>query len=213
LSSLLRQAGWLTLATGCWLLLSVSIGWYYTVTYFGRVGWPMPSVETVGALLLYYFSVLNVDTEIQAIHWVLVFPMAGFLWSLLLCEVARRSGHDTIPPRLRLASFIALASLPLSLPLPYMVLVAGETAEGWHWQRMLDVALRRGNVSPWSWLSPLYFALGVAAFALHAEVLRRSFQHSWLRLLRHTGLTAVAFVLVVALAGTAASYPLRWWLE
>ena len=142
----LRQAGWLSIAMLCWLLLSVSIGWYYTVTYFGRVGWPMPSVETVGALLLYYFSVLNVDTEIQAIHWVLVFPIAGFLWSLLLCEVARRSGQATNPERARLAAMIALASLPL-------------------------------------------------------------------RLLCHTGLTAVVFLLAVALSGTAASYPLRWWLE
>jgi hypothetical protein len=209
----LRQAGWLSIAMLCWLLLSVSIGWYYTVTYFGRVGWPMPSVETVGALLLYYFSVLNVDTEIQAIHWVLVFPIAGFLWSLLLCEVARRSGQATNPERARLAAMIALASLPLSLPLPYMMFVAGETVEGWQLQRMLDVALRRGNVSPWPMLSPVYFTLGVAAIALHAAMLRHSFQYGWLRLLRHTGLTAVVFLLAVALSGTAASYPLRWWLE
>lgn len=61
----------------CWLALAVSLGWYYTVTYFGAVGWPMPSVETLGVLFLYYFSVLNVATEIQAVHWLLVFPLRG----------------------------------------------------------------------------------------------------------------------------------------
>lgn len=198
-------------ALACWLLLAVSIGWYYTVTYFGRVGWPMPSVETVGALLLYYFSVLNVDTEIQAVHWLIVFPVAGFVWAAILPRIFR--GSAAPPSVSALAARLALSSLPLSLPMPYMMFAAGQTPGGWQLQRMLDVALRRGNIPVWPWLSPMYFALGVVAFALHVWVLRRGFPQPILAQLRHLLLSSVVFVLVVALMGTLASFPLRACLE
>ena len=201
----------LSVAMTCWLALSVSIGWYYTVTYFGRVGWPMPSVETVGALLLYYFSVLNVATEIQAVHWVLVFPLAGLFWVGALRWIART--QEGRPAFALLAMRLAVSSLPLSLPLPYMVLVAGETETGWALQRMLDVALRRGNVSPWPWLSPMYFALGTLAFIWHLRVLRTSFPAPLGAFARQTLLAGVLFVLAVAVTGSLASYPLRAWLE
>lgn len=89
----LKSAG---LAVMCWLALSVSLGWYYTVTYFGAIGWPMPSVETIGALVLYYFSVINAATEIQAVHWLAVFPISGFLWAALLKKIA--VSREPAPP-------------------------------------------------------------------------------------------------------------------
>jgi len=206
-----KQFGLIAIATGCWLLLAVSIGWYYTVTYFGRVGWPMPSVETVGALVLYYFSVLNVPTEIQAVHWLVVFPLAGFLWAALLPLLARNGSPAT--PRTKIAAMLALCSLPLSLPLPYMMYVAGLTPSGWELQRMLDVALRRGNISVWPCLSPMYFTLGVITFGLHLWCLRRLFPQALLQSAKHFLMTSVAFVVAVSLVGALASYPLRAWLE
>ncbi len=205
----LRDLG---VATACWLLLAVSIGWYYTVTYFGRVGWPMPSVETVGALLLYYFSVLNVDTEIQALHWLIAFPLAGFIWTAILPRTYRGTAA-TQPSTHRLAMRLALTSLPLSLPMPYMMLVAGQANGGWQFQRMIDVALRRGNVSPWPWLSPMYLVLGLVAFGLHVWVFRHSFPQAALPQLRHFLVSCIAFVFSVAVIGALASYPLRALLE
>lgn len=201
----------LAVAAVCWLSLAVSVGWYYTVTYFGRVGWPMPSVETVGALLLYYFSVLNVDTEIQAVHWLVVFPFSGFVWAAILTYSFRNSANTPSMPAL--AARLGLASVPLSLPMPYMMFAAGQTANGWQLQRMLDVALRRGNIPVWPWLSPMYFALGVASFALHIWIIRRSFSQPILAQIRHVLISSVAFVLAVALMGTLVSFPLRAWLE
>lgn len=201
----------LAVAMACWLLLAVSIGWYYTITYFGRVGWPMPSVETVGALLLYYFSVLNVETEIQAVHWLAVFPLAGGLWAVVLRRTYR--GDSARPSLAGLFAALGLASLPLGLPMPYMMYVAGQTGAGWEFQRMIDVALRRGNVSPWWWLSPVYFALGVAAFGLHLWVLHRAFPAPLPAQARHILLASVAYVLAVAVLGSVAAWPLRAWME
>lgn len=202
----------LLIALLCWLLLASSMGWYYTVTYFGKVGWPMPSVETVGALLLYYFSVLNVDTEIQAVHWLLVFPLAGFLWTCVL--LVSRRGVEPRPSLSRLALLFALASLPLSIPMPYLVWLAGFNFDGsWSFERMLAVALRRGGLEPWWWLSPLYLSFGAVAFGLHLYVYTLAFPLPAGRAARHFLISGVVFVVIVAMAGAFLSFPLRPWLE
>lgn len=185
-------------------MLGLSLGWYYTVTYFGRVGWPMPSVETLGALLLYYFSVINAATEIQALHWMLVFPLSGLLWTSIVSLMLRPS--ERLP---RLAWRLALCSLPLWLPAPYLMYLAGQTGEGWELARMVAVALRRGTLAPWPWLSPVYLALGIIALLLHVHLLRRSTALPWPTFLRNLLGAGLVYVVAVALLGSFLSFPLR----
>ena len=133
--------------TVLWLALGFSLGWYYTFTYYGRSGWPMPIPEGCAALILYYFSVLNVSTEIQAVHWIIVFPVAGWLWVSSLDLVDRFfRGEQT--PKGHLSLAFALTSLPLSLPGPLISWWAGQTDGGFSGERMVEVALRRGWVHP-----------------------------------------------------------------
>jgi len=208
----LNTATCAALAVSHWLALGLSLGWYYTFTYYGRAGWPMPMPEPVGALLLYYFSVLNIRTEGQAVHWLASFACAGALWPLLVWRVGRVLGHCAVSlPRLSVAC--ASCSLPLWLPAPWMTWVAGQTDHGFSVARMFAVALRRGNVQPWAWLSPMYFALGLASLLALLAVHGFFYRLPPLAALRHLGVAAVAYVLLSALLGAVLGLPLRLALE
>jgi hypothetical protein len=142
----------------------------------------------------------------------LVFPLAGALWAGLLWRLARIGGVE--PPALhRVAAAFALAAVPLALPAPWMAWVAGQTDAGFAWDRMIAVALRRGIVPPWGWLSPMYLALGLTALALQLAAYRRLFPCRPLAAARHY-LAALVVLVVVSAAGAAlVAYPLRLWLE
>ena len=200
------------LAIALWLLLAFSLGWYYTFTFYGKWGWPMPSVEGCGGLILYYFSVLNVRTEIQAVHWMLVFPVAGVMWVALLTLTAPafQARTELLPWPLLL---FALPTLPLSLPAPVLVYLAGRTRDGWDWRHMIDVALRRGHVTPDDWLTPLYLGLGLVALAWHIQVYRHVFEITGKAAWKHFSLTAAVYVLVMAGLGGVVSVPLLYWIE
>ena len=111
-----------------WLALGLGLGWYYTVTYYGRSGWPMPTPDVCSALVLYYFSVLNVATEGQAVHWLVVFPVAGMLWVTALWALAPRF-HGNRPPFDRALFWFALTSVPMIVPAPWMSFIAGVTRD------------------------------------------------------------------------------------
>ena len=199
-------------AVALWLAVGFSLGWYYTFTYYGVQGWPMPSIEPCAALILYYFSVLNVDTELQAIHWMLVFPAAGALWVAALSWVARRLGMA--PPAFgRTYLRFAWAALPLALPGPIMAYLAGQMDGRFVWQRMINVALRRGNVSPWPWLTPLYVGLGLLALSLSLYVYRVSFRTPAGKAWVHYPVSAILLTLLSCLTGAAIGLPLRLLLE
>lgn len=212
MSGRLRTAWALVAAAVIWLLLGLSLGWYYTFTYYGRAGWPMPMVEPITAILLYYFSVLNVRTEGQAIHWMIVFPASGFLWCACLYAVAQRHGALRVPFA-RLCMLYALASVPMVLPAPWMSLVAAQTPDGPTLERMIAVALRRGFVSPWPWLSPGYAALAVAGAVLQLALYPRLFTLRGLAAARHLGLSALACVVAACVLGAVLGWPLRWLFE
>jgi hypothetical protein len=201
-----------TLAVALWLGLAVSAGWYYTVTYYGRTGLPVPTPEVMASFILYYFSVLNVETELQAVHWMAVFPLAGILWTLCLWVLAPRFNFAR-PPAGRLALWLALCSIPLVAPAPGMTLVAARTEDGFDAARMLAVALRRGGVAPWPGLNALYLGLGAASLVLEGAVLRRLFSWRGRRGALHGLTAAIALVVAAATAGALAAMPLRAWLE
>ena len=120
--------------------LGFSLGWYYTFTYYGRTGIPMPQPESCAAIVLYYFSVLNVDTEIQAVHWMVVFPLAGLIWSVALTRLAPYFGTQA-PTNARVFAVTAMACIPLVAPGPFLAVLAGWQDDGFTFDRMIAVAL------------------------------------------------------------------------
>jgi hypothetical protein len=195
-------------AVAVWLGLGLSLGWYYTITYYGRTGIPVPTPESCAALILYYFSVLNVATEVQAVHWMLVFPAAGALWTAALVVLAPRFGAPRPAwwPALRR---LALCSLPLVIPGPWLMYVAGTTDAGFEWSRMIAVALRRGGVSPWPGLNALYVGLGIIVVALEIFAYRRTFSLRGLQAWRHAAAAGILLILLAGVTGAVLGIPLR----
>lgn len=200
------------LGTALYLALGFSLGWYYTFTYYGRTGIPMPHPESCAAIVLYYFSVLNADTEIQAVHWMAVFPLSGMLWALSLSRLAPRFGAPAISIR-RVYLVTAFACIPLVAPGPAMAILAGWQDDAFTFDRMIAVALRRGNRTPDTWLTPLYLTLGLAALTLQWRALRRCFQQSFGSAIQHYLVSAIVLFVAAAIFGAALSVPLRLFLE
>ncbi len=195
-----------------WLGMGYSLGWYYTFTYYGHAGWPMPLMDACAAIILYYFSVLNVATEIQAVHWMIVFPAAGALWTGAIWYSAPKFGLSR--PRLaRWVLQVSLGALPIVLAGPPMAAVAAHTESGLSAQRMIDVALRHGFVNPAGWLTPLYFSLGLCGAAWQFAAYRRTFSGSLYRSFTHLLTSAVLTVITACVVGAVVGLPLRLALE
>lgn len=173
----------------------------------------MPMPEPCAALVLYYFSVLNIDTELQAIHWLLVFPLAGFLWSVALTFTARRLLAGTVPEWSLVMNRLSLSAIPLALPGPWMAWIAGVRDGTFTWERMIAVALRRGNIDPWPWLTPMYVALGLLALAIQIAIYRRLFRGTARQLWVLYPTAMIVLVLVSSVLAALAAMPLRWLFE
>jgi hypothetical protein len=200
------------IALGIWLAVAFSLGWYYTFTYYGRAGWPIPMPEPCAALVLYYFSVLNVDTEVQALHWLLVFPIAGLLWALALSVVGRRVIGNS-PNWTVIFRNLSLSAIPLAIPGPWMAWIAGNQDGRFTWLRMTAVALRRGHVDPWLWLSPMFFALGLLGLVIQIAMYRRLFSGSARQRWVHYLSATIVLILVSSVLAALAAIPLRWLFE
>lgn len=197
-------------AWSIWLGLGFSLGWYYTFTYYGRTGWPMPMVEPCAAIILYYFSVLNVAAEGQAAHWLVVFPVAGTLWAWSLWITARWMNL----PRPRFAETltqIAWTCWPLVAPGPAMAYWAGRTNTGFEWARMVQVALNRTRLPSWPWLTSLYVGLGVCALVCQMGACRRMFPGPWKKSVVHYVVSAIVAVMLACAVGALAGACLYRW--
>lgn len=195
-----------------YLALGFSLGCYYTATYFGGSGWPLPSCEAVSGVLLYYFSVINTSTEMQAFHWMAVFVAAGYLWIASLWHVSNRltGSHDRF---IKLGLPLALATIPMSLPIPFMVIWMGGTSVGFVWSHFVSVCLRRAWVNPPIWLNYVYSGLAIVALTMQIAIIRRKWGGNWKRFLATLAL-AFGLLLVAAIGtGTLLSYPLSALLE
>lgn len=196
-----------------WLGVGLSLGWYYTFTYYGKTGVPMPTIEPCLALVMYYFSVLNVITEVQAVHWMAVFPAAGAMWAYTLTrtaplfDICRRTFPDAF-------LLLALAALPLALPAPWMSWVAGVApGESFSVERMLLVALRRDGQTPWPTLTPMYLGLGLFSLGLQIAAYARLFRAPFRVALKHYCGAAVVASAAAAIFGAVVAIPLRLVLE
>ena len=199
-------------ASVVWLALGVSLGWYYTFTYYGRSGWPMPMPEPCAALILYYFSVLNADPWRQAIHWLAVFPIAGMVWVSTLTITAPFFGGTRKEYPWTLLRF-STTCVPLILPLPVMTYLAGGSLYGFSWRHILEVALRQAAVMPSAWVTPVYVGLAVAALIWQLFTYVKVFDLHGKKAVLHYLVSAILVVLLCCGAATLASFPLRWWLE
>lgn len=195
-----------------WGALGFSLGWYYTITYFGGRGSPLPSPESLYGLIVYYFSVLNANTTVQALHWMAVFPLSGILWVSVLSFTSPyfegRRAHFSYT----LFRF-GLATLPLSVPGPAMAYLAGNKGHGFEWARMVAVALRREGMTGWPWLTPLYVGLAVGALGLQIYFYRIAFDIRGKKAWAHFLTAAILMTLIAAGLGTLTAIPLRALLE
>jgi hypothetical protein len=205
-----------------YLLFGLSLGCYYTATYFGRGGWPLPSCEALSGVLLYYLSVANAGTELQAAHWMASFVAAGYLWIGALCcvsnmiygttthaETAAEKACTAGQRFTSLGSPVALTTILVSAPLPFMVLWIGDAGHGFSWSRLIAVCLRRGFVDPPIWLNYVYLALGTAALITQIAVLRRKLGAGWRRLFWTFALAGATVLVVTVGLGFLISFLLR----
>lgn len=195
-----------------WLGVAFSLGWYYTFTWYGRSGWPMPLPEPCASIILYYFSVINASTEIQAVHWMVVFPAAGILWVTVLALTAPFFGGTKTEYAWTVYRF-AFTSLPLIAPAPVLMFLAMRTSDGLSFHHMINVALRRGGVTPGVWVTPVYVGLGVACLIWQLFLYVKLFGIKGKKAWQHFLVSLILLVLAAAGLGTLVAFPLRYWLE
>lgn len=185
------------------LALGLSLGLYYTITYYGRALAPLPGAVALGAPFMYYVAVdERYGTVEQAWLWMAVFPVSGLLWRLAVacCPLAARL------PRLSLAAVSARlwhTVWPLLVPLPLLAWIVATPSGRPSWPDFIAVCLRRQAVGSPRWLMPLLLAFALAAAALELRALWCLLPGSTGRKLLSLGLAAAVFILAVVAVGFA----------
>lgn len=199
-----KTAPWVTLAAD--LALGLSLGLYYTITYYGRSLLPLPGAVALGAPLMYYMAVDGeYSTVIQAWLWMICFPLAGVLWRLAVVIVPRFASAECRTARLSfrpVAARLGLACWPLLLPLPALAVYVGRPEGAWRWADFVAVCLRHRNVDVPSYLPAVMMALAVAACVLEVSAVWRLLPgEDRLRKAAVLALTCVFLVASVVLVG------------
>ena len=201
-------------ALGTDFALGLSLGLYYTITYYGRALVPLPGFVALGAPFMYYVAVdEQYSTVVQAWLWMLVFPVAGLLWRLSLVGAskyaARAADLEVRPTRRRLGEVsvrLWYTCWPLLLPVPLLLWLVGTPSGRWSWPDFIAVCLRHRNVDSPGWLTPLMMALAVVAFALEVRAVWRVLRGTdRLRKTAALAISAMVFVLAVVAVGFALS--------
>ncbi|MBI2425153.1 MAG: hypothetical protein HYV27_20170 [Candidatus Hydrogenedentes bacterium] len=195
-----------------WLVLAFSVGWYYAVTYFAGGAWPLPLPEALAGFTAYYFSQASTHAPLQVLHWLILFPLAGVAWVYLLSVTAPYFGGRCESFTWALWRF-SLASLPLSLPGPYLAWAAGARHGHWGFQSMMQVAFRQDGHPPLAWITPLYVVLALIALALQVHAHRRVFHLRGQAVWHHLLLSGAIYLFAVAGFANFAAYPIRYFLE
>ena len=133
---------------------------------------------------------------VRAVLWVLAFPLAGVVWTLLLGVTAPYFGqrNEDLPGS---ASRLALASLPLWLPLPYLVYLAASAGQGWDTGAAVAVALGQSAPPAWPHVKWVYLGLGVLALLWHCYTYARLFQMPFRAAWRHWAVCLLLYGLVL----------------
>ena len=199
-------------ALGTDLALGLSLGLYYTITYYGRALVPLPGFVALGAPFMYYVAVdEQYNTVVQAWLWMLVFPVAGLLWRLSLVGVSRYAAKaadlEVHPTRLaEICARLWHTGWPLLVPLPLLTWLVGTPSGQWSWPDFIAVCLRHRNADSPGWLTPVMMGLALAAFALEVRAAWRILPGTdRLRKVAALAISSMVFVLAVVAVGFAIS--------
>jgi len=159
----------LALASVLDLALGLSLGLYYTITYYGRALTPLPGAVALGAPFMYYVAVdERFSTVYQAWLWMLCFPVAGLLWRLALAQAPRLFRQT--PLRFRdVTARLWHVCWPLLMPIPLTAWLVARPSGHCTWADFIAVCLRQHNVGSPAWLPWLFMPLALAALALEAR--------------------------------------------
>ena len=80
-------------------------------------------------------------------------------------------------------------------------------------ERMIQVALRRGSVSPAYWLTPLYFGLGLAGLGIEVFLYGKLFALRGRGAVLHVLSSAIALTVLASVCGAVMGIPLRYFFE
>ena len=186
------------LACFCDLLLGLSLGLYYTITYYGRALLPLPGFVALGAPLMYYVAVdERFSTVYQAWLWMICFPLTGLVWRLTLSFLPRLLRQPG-PTFAAVSARLWHVARPLLLPLPLLAWLVASPAGHCAWSDFIAVCLRRHNVADPGWLAPVMMALAVLALGLEIRGLWQLFSPSRPRLQTLALLTIVFLVFLLA---------------
>jgi hypothetical protein len=186
------------------LAFGLSLGLYYTITYYGRALTPLPGLVALGAPFMYYVAVdERFSTVYQAWLWMACFPVAGALWRLALAQAPRLFGER--PLRFRdVTARLWHVSWPLLVPIPLTAWLVSRPSGHCSWSDFIAVCLRQHNVESPAWLPWLFMPPALLAFALEMRAVWRLLAGlvAYRRIIAITA-ALVAFVLAVCLAGFA----------
>lgn len=158
-----------TKAVLLWLCAAFSIGWFYVYTYDRPWPVPVPLPEIAAAATFYAFSPLEMGSAQDTVRWFLAFPLAAWLWLLVLAVTSPYFGGRKVDFSYTLVRY-AMVSIPLSFPGPLLAFLAASTDGGLSWQHARDAAMFQAYVSPRGWIIPLYLALGGIVFIIHIRL-------------------------------------------
>ncbi|NPV46758.1 MAG: hypothetical protein HPY69_07360 [Armatimonadetes bacterium] len=168
------------------LALGLSLGLYYTITYYGRALLPLPGYVALGAPFAYYVAVVeDYSTVVQAWLWMLCFPLAGLLWRLGVAYVPGLVSAEYRAIRRPFGSVTArlgLSCWPLLLPIPTLAWHVGRPEGHWAWADFVSVCLRHRNVYTLPYLPAAMLICALAAFGLESRALWRLLpgsDHPW----------------------------------
>lgn len=148
------------------LALGLSLGLYYTVTYYRRALAPLPGLVALGAPFMYYVAVdERFSTAAQAWLWMACFPAAGVLWRLSLARAPRLFGQAPLRFREVTAKLWPLC-WPLVVPMPVAAWLVSRPDGYCDWSGFIAVCLRQHNVASPAWLPWLFMPPALAALAL-----------------------------------------------
>lgn len=142
--------------------VALSLGMYYTCTYFGRAVVPLPGAVALGGALQYYLAVGQIqDTRVQAWLWVGSYVVAGLLWRTAVSTIGRLRRAET--GYLDVAKATWVWGLVLCLPGPFVAWHLGAGEGGFGWEDLVAACLRRQFSSVPGWLLPVYFPAALLA--------------------------------------------------
>ncbi len=167
-----EQVGDWAVALGLWSCLGFGAGYYYAFTAPGALGWPLPTPEGVGAAWLFQSiqnTVHNDSAWLQRALWVLAFPAAGTVWTLLLWLIAPRFDIK-LPPFTDTLRDLAWGAAPVTLLSLGMTLWAWWKGWGFWWSYM---GASGWTVRPqaWHWVASVFLGAAIVSSSIQMIVL------------------------------------------